>query len=167
MLTALGRLGIITHAAAAAGVNRQQHYAWLENDPAYAREVERAMEWHIGSLEIEADRRALEGVLEPIVSNGHVVAWKRRYSDVLLIFRLKALRPETYRERVETKLAGKLEIDQQQAVTIEQRRALLMELMREIQERQLAEGLEEKLAEGASNGEAGQADPAHQNGRAH
>jgi len=167
MLTALGRLGIITHAVAAAGITRQTHYSWVESDPAYAAEAERAQEWHVEQLEAEADRRALEGVLEPVTSGGKVVAWRRRYSDTLLIFRLKALRPEVYRERQEVKLAGKVETDPPRAITIEQRRAFLQEIIREIQERQLAEGLEEKLAEGASNGEAGQADPAHQNGRAH
>ncbi len=51
-------------------------------------------------LEAEAHRRAVEGVEEPVgwykgVAGGTV----RRYSDVLLIFTLKGLLPDIYRER--------------------------------------------------------------------
>lgn len=52
-------------------------------------------------LEAEADRRAIEGVNEPVFHEGRVCGHKRRYSDTLLIFRLKALRPDKYRERAE------------------------------------------------------------------
>ena len=97
MLTALGRLGIVTHAAAAAKIARAQHYTWLTDDPAYAAEVERAQEWYAGLLEIEAERRAVEGTFKPVVSGGKTITWKHRYSDGLLMFRLKALMPEKYR----------------------------------------------------------------------
>jgi hypothetical protein len=52
-------------------------------------------------LEIEADRRAVDGFDEPVFHEGKVVGKKRRYSDTLLIFRLKALAPKRYREGLE------------------------------------------------------------------
>ncbi len=52
-------------------------------------------------LEAEADRRASEGWDEPVFHNGAQCGTKRRFSDMLLIFRLKALAPQRYRERVD------------------------------------------------------------------
>lgn len=160
MLVALARLGCVTHAAEVAGVARPVHYLWLKDCPAYAAEADRAQTWHVEQLEAEADRRALEGVLEPVVSGGQVVAWRRRYSDTLLMFRLKALRPETYRERTETKIAAKVELDPPRAITIEERRAVLMQLMAVMQNQQLAE------EEHANNGKAIETDPAQEVGQA-
>lgn len=52
-------------------------------------------------LEREAFRRAYEGTDEPVFHEGVVCGYKRRYSDTLLIFLLKARRPEMYRERLD------------------------------------------------------------------
>jgi hypothetical protein len=48
-------------------------------------------------LEDEAVRRAYEGVERPVFQGGKQVGVVREYSDTLLIFLLKALRPEKYR----------------------------------------------------------------------
>lgn len=53
----------------------------------------------LSRLEAEADRRAMEGYLKPIYYNGVAVGAERRYSDTLLIVRLKALAPHRYKER--------------------------------------------------------------------
>ncbi len=50
-------------------------------------------------MEDEARRRAVDGVEESVFYQGEQVSTVRRYSDTLLIFMLKARRPETYRER--------------------------------------------------------------------
>lgn len=47
-------------------------------------------------LEAEARRRGVEGVEEPILFQSKVVTTVRKYSDVLLIFLLKGLRPRRY-----------------------------------------------------------------------
>ena len=44
-------------------------------------------------------RRASEGTLKPVFYQGKMCGEIREYSDTLLIFLLKARRPETYRER--------------------------------------------------------------------
>lgn len=85
-----------------AGVGRSSHYRWLEKDPEYRVAFELAQEDAADILEAEAYRRAVEGVEKPVgwhkgKPGGHV----REYSDVLLMFQLKALRSEKYRERVE------------------------------------------------------------------
>ena len=60
------------------------------------------MELGIGALEDEATRRAVEGVEGPVFFQGRQCGVVRKYSDTLLIFRLKAMRPEKYSERRET-----------------------------------------------------------------
>jgi hypothetical protein len=50
-------------------------------------------------LEEEADRRGRDGLDEPVFYRGQQCGTKRRYSDGLLLARLKAVRPEVYRER--------------------------------------------------------------------
>jgi hypothetical protein len=61
-----------------------------------------AKEMAADRLEEEAWRRAVDGVEEPVgFYRGEPGAYVRRYSDTLLIFLLKGLRPEKYRERYE------------------------------------------------------------------
>ena len=95
-------MGVIKRACKVAGVGRSSHYEWLEANPAYRAAFEAAKEDAADSLEAEVYRRAVKGVRKPAgwykgVAGGYV----REYSDVLLMFRLKALRPEKYRERVD------------------------------------------------------------------
>ena len=87
-----------------AKVGRSSHYRWLEKDPEYRAAFDLAKEDATDVLEAEAHRRAVEGVEEQVgwyrgVAGGTV----RRYSDVLLIFLLKSLRPERYRERLDVR----------------------------------------------------------------
>jgi hypothetical protein len=81
MLAALARTGNISASARATDICRRTHYDWLESDPEYRPAVELAMEEAADVLEAVARQRALVG------------------SDTLLIFLLKAVRPEKYRER--------------------------------------------------------------------
>lgn len=101
-LDAFAELGTVTHAAAAAGIDRQTHYNWLESDPeGYGKRFEEAKARAIDKLEREATRRAVEGVDEPVFWQGMQVSTVRKYSDTLLIFLLKGAKPEKYRERYE------------------------------------------------------------------
>ena len=103
-LAAFRETGNVCLACQAAGVGRSSHYRWLEQDPEYREAFDQAKEDATDVLEAEAHRRAVEGVEEPVgwdkgVAGGTV----RRYSDVLLMFLLKGLRPERYRERVDVR----------------------------------------------------------------
>ncbi len=57
------------------------------------------MEKVIDQLEAEANRKGYTGYPEPVFTEGVHVGDRTRYSERLLMFRLKALAPEKYRER--------------------------------------------------------------------
>lgn len=105
-LAAFAVNGTVSKSAKDAEICRRSHYDWLQNDEAYARDFAIAKQDFIESLELEADRRARDGVEEPVFQNGVKVGTKLKYSDTLLIFRLKALDPEKYRERYEQTHVG-------------------------------------------------------------
>ena len=84
-LAAYATMGTVTGAARKVGIDRRTHSRWLKN-PAYRRAFLAAEDEAIEYLEQEARRRALTGA---------------KPSDTLLIFLLKAKRPNIYRERHE------------------------------------------------------------------
>ena len=106
-LAAYARTGNIAAAARAAKCARSQHYEWL-SDPAYAEAFLGAQEEAVEALELEARRRAEKGVVKPVYYQGEVCGTVREYSDTLLIFLLKAARPERYRDnaRIEHEVTG-------------------------------------------------------------
>ena len=109
-IAALAETGIVSHAAKAAKVDAATAYSLREVDAAFAEEWRLARESAADRMEAEALRRAVEGVDEPVFGSGGAgvgtveVGSIRRYSDTLLIFMLKGIRPDKYRERRE--LAG-------------------------------------------------------------
>lgn len=99
-LKALGDTGIASAAVEIAGTSRSRVYELRRADPSFAAAWEEAEESAADALEEEARRRAVVGVLEPIVSSGKVVRDDdgqpiaiRRYSDNLLLALLKVRRP--------------------------------------------------------------------------
>ena len=105
-LAAFAEHATVAAAAKAADVGRRTHYYWLEADEEYAARFKDVEEGVTEALEAEARRRAQVGVEEPVFYQGERVDMIRRYSDTLLIFLLKARRPEVYRERFDHTLAG-------------------------------------------------------------
>ena len=83
-------------ACAVAGMARNTYYDWRKADPEFAAEADEAIENGTDFLEDVARQRATDS------------------SDTLLIFLLKARRPEKYRERAETRHVG----DEEQPVSI-------------------------------------------------
>ncbi len=88
----------VGRAAAAAGYAAASVYRWRLADPAFARTWGLAQEMAVDLLAEEADRRGRLGVEEPVFYAGRQVGTRRRYSDALLLARLKALSPGKYRE---------------------------------------------------------------------
>lgn len=82
-LEAFAVTGVITYAARAAGVDRSTVYHWRDADDAFAKRFYDAIEDSTELLETTAFKRATQ---------------KEMPSDTLLIFLLKARRPERYRE---------------------------------------------------------------------
>jgi hypothetical protein len=72
-----------------------------KSDADFAKRWKEADDLAVERMEAEADRRAVEGNDKPIYYQGEKCGEVREYSDTLLIFRLKARRPEVYRERFE------------------------------------------------------------------
>lgn len=106
--------GNIGHACRAAGVSRATYYRERGRNEAFADQADDASDEAIDRLELEARRRAAEGVERerwhrtgtdergrPIYERRTI----REYSDTLLIFLLKAARPEKYRESYDFKAA--------------------------------------------------------------
>lgn len=107
-MSALEESGNVSAAAKVAGIHRDTAYAHKEKDEAFAARWEAALEIACDALELEARRRAAEGlvrykfndgkpILDPVTKKPY---FEREYSDTLLIFLLKAHRPEKFRETV-------------------------------------------------------------------
>lgn len=121
-LAAYREMGVVPYAARVAGIARETAHRWRREDEAFSRQFAEARVDAVDKLEQEAMRRAVEGVDVPVIhagqvaiagvdSNGnyasqgspHAVGVApltiKKYSDVLLIFLLKAAAPDKYRER--------------------------------------------------------------------
>lgn len=83
-LAALEECGSVTESCKAASISRVTVYECKRNDSDFAQKWEQALEAGADKLEDEARRRAMQGV-----SKG---------SDTLLMFLLKGLRPQRWRE---------------------------------------------------------------------
>ncbi len=95
------QLGNLAASAKIAKIDRRTHFYWAEKDPKYAARIDEARETAIDGWEMHAVRRATVGVEEPVYYKGEVVGHVRKMSDLLLMFVLKAARPEKFRERFE------------------------------------------------------------------
>ncbi len=104
-LAAYAKTARINRAAEAAEVDRSTHYDWLANDPEYSDMFIKARAMAAQQLEDEAVRRAVEGCDRPLGVAGQVVQ-VREFSDTLLIFLLKGMMPEKYRERSSVEHSG-------------------------------------------------------------
>lgn len=107
-LAAYSECGRIQEATKASGVADRTHYDWMENDPDYPARFAKAEEVAAVLLETEAKRRAIDGVrqykfngsdpiLDPRTGEPY---YELKYSDTLLIFLLKGLKPERYADNV-------------------------------------------------------------------
>ncbi len=98
----------ILAAAKLAGVSSNAPAAERRRDPEFAAAWLQAAAIGTERLEEEAARRAYHGTLEPVYHKGQICGYTRKYSDVLLIFLLKARKPEMYRDSDERGGAGSL-----------------------------------------------------------
>ena len=128
----------VTRATKAIGVTRRTVYNWRNDIPEFKAMWVNALEIGVGVLEDEAIRRGFEGVDKPIMYQGKIICKKRRvelksgvveyqemldeygqpipetikeYSDTLAICLLKAHNPERFRERTQTDINVRGELD--------------------------------------------------------
>lgn len=105
-LQTLSETGNVSKSAQKAGIVRSRAYQAKEESKDFADAWNQALEIAADALEEEARRRAAVGVLEPVFYQGEKVGTVRKYSDTLLIFLLKGIRPEKYRERSDVTSGG-------------------------------------------------------------
>jgi hypothetical protein len=96
----------VTTACMKASITRSRAYAWRNDDAEFAAEWDAAVDQGTDLLEDEARRRAYVGVDKPVFQGKELVGHIREYSDTLLIFTLKARRPEKFRENHKVDLTG-------------------------------------------------------------
>lgn len=97
--TALENGHSVAAACKAARYSRARVYVWRREDPAFAEQWDISCTMAGDLLEGEADRRGRNGYAEPVYHRGKETGTRRRYSDSLLLARLKALKPESYRDK--------------------------------------------------------------------
>jgi hypothetical protein len=112
-LVAYSECGNISQAAKLAGIDRTNHYQWLDNDPDYPELFKAADEAAGDKLEQEARRRAVEGTNKPIFYKGEVCGTVTEYSDILLMFLLKGVRPDKFAERIKQDVNVKTDLAEQ------------------------------------------------------
>lgn len=97
----LAKTGKVLESAKAAGyVNTSMLHRLRKEDGEFARRWEEALEAAADALEDEAIRRAVDGVEEPVFYQGEVVGHVTKYSDALLMFYLRGIRPNKFRDNV-------------------------------------------------------------------
>ena len=99
-LKELAETGNVTHSAKVVGVGRRTVYDLTARDKEFAQQFEDSVEAGTDRLVEEAQRRARDGFEEPVFFQGKQVGVIRKWSDNLLMFLIKARRPE-YRDRVD------------------------------------------------------------------
>lgn len=140
-LAALAESGNVRFACEAADVSRATVYALRSADEAFAAEWAQAQEEAADLLELEARRRAYEGLRRVKFDRGRPIMVpaigadglamrndageiemipyvEHEYSDTLMIFLLKGARPEVYRDRTEVRHSGGIDVsgaDREQA----------------------------------------------------
>ena len=100
MLAAMAIHGTVCRSAESARISVHSHYSWLEKDAVYAAAWAEAKKAACETLEQEARRRAILGVLEPVYQQGRMVGYKRVHSDTLLIFLMKGNQPDKFGDAV-------------------------------------------------------------------
>lgn len=105
-LAVLGSTANVTKAAEVTAISRTEWYRTKAEDVEFAAAWTEAVETGTDALEDEAVRRAAEGTLKPVFWQGNECGYIREYSDTLLMFTLKARRPEKYRDRTAVAHSG-------------------------------------------------------------
>jgi len=101
--------GNMSRACELAEIDRSTPYtAQWKQDEEFQALLCLAQDMGADHLEAEMIRRAYDGVEEPVgFYKGEPSAYVRRYSDTLMIFALKAARPEKYAERQRIEHSGR------------------------------------------------------------
>lgn len=101
----------ITRCAQIAGVDSTLVHRRRRNDPVFRARWHEAAELSTRLLELEAARRAYHGTDKPVYQRGQLVGHIKEYSDTLMIFLLKARKPEVYRDNHDPRGSGNVTLN--------------------------------------------------------
>ena len=124
--------GTVTAACEMLHVSRTTVYEEKQRNEDFAVAWADVEERSTERMELEAYRRAVLGTTKPMLSAGKIVTTVQEFSDSLLMFMLKARRPERYRENVTVKHSGGLRVDAPEVPETEERLLTVAALMAEI-----------------------------------
>lgn len=103
--------GLVTEACKEAKIGRTTAYAERQRNESFALAWADIEAETTERMEREAYRRGVEGVEKPVFQGGKEVGRIKEFSDTLLIFMLKARKPDVYRERVDMRHSGSVKHD--------------------------------------------------------
>lgn len=109
-LKELQRTGIVGTACKKAKISRSTAYKTRDEDVDFAAAWDIALDDATDNMEQEAWRRGVKGTVKPVYQGKEHVGDIREYSDTLLIFMLKGIRPDKYRERTDVHHSGKIDV---------------------------------------------------------
>jgi len=105
-LTFLAKYGLVSKAAAYAGVSSETARLHRQANDDFAAAHDEALEIFRDSLENEALRRAIDGWDEPVYQKGELVGTIHRHSERMMELLLKANLPNKYRDNIKVEGAG-------------------------------------------------------------
>jgi hypothetical protein len=152
----LAQTGSPTVAVRLTGIDRSTMTKYRARNAQFRRDYKRAKRDAVDAMEHEARKRAVKGTLVPIYQNGRRVGYKIERSDALLMFMLRAERPEKFKDRstVEHALAGPVvDAQRQRAILADPEAArLACELDARLAQRALPAPIDEKPPESQDSG---------------
>ena len=105
-LDTLRETASVARAAHKSGLNRSTWYRHRRKSERFAAAWAEALDEGIEKLEEEALQRAIGGTRQPVFFRGEKIGEVRRYSDALLMFLLRAHRPQRYRDGADPAAPG-------------------------------------------------------------
>lgn len=112
-LDELAKHGNIGKALNVVNISRVELFKRRRDDAEFRAIFEEAHSIGIDACEDEANRRAINGVPEPVFFQGEKCGTVQKFSDTLLMFLLKGNKPEKFKDRSESNigLTGRVGID--------------------------------------------------------
>jgi len=121
-LVVLHQDGRVREACRVVGVSRETAYQHKERFPVFGKAWDDALEEAIDTAEQELYQRAVKGVEKPIYQQGRRVGTMIHHSDILLMFLLRARRPQIYGNKGEVTASSLSLMPDDEALALAQKR---------------------------------------------
>ncbi|KKN74258.1 hypothetical protein LCGC14_0391970 [marine sediment metagenome] len=111
--------GNVSYASRKIGITRRACYDERNRNAEFAQKWDDALQIAFDDMELAAHRRAVDGVDHPVYYQGDRVDTFKEYSDRLLMFLLKAARPDKFNDRLVHGVDSSIKELQQDRLVIE------------------------------------------------